>query len=116
MGRGVAVAEPKPVGLHAVRSQLGLDRKGFILAAPTTFDADATAEGVHHGVQVGADLQSKKADVITGIGDNGDFGIRFQGREMVQQPTGESSPPDAASQQRDAHVLILSGMPGCCDL
>ena len=59
-------------------------RKGFILAAPTTFDADATAEGVHHGVQVGADLQSKKADVITGIGDNGDFGIRFLRRTAAR--------------------------------
>jgi len=103
VGGRVPVTEPEPAGLHAVRRQLLLDREGLVLASPAALDADAVAEGVHHRVEVGADLQAEESDVVTGVADDGHLGTGRRRAQVVQQAAGESGPADSARQDRDAH-------------
>jgi hypothetical protein len=44
-------------------------------AAPPALGVDAAAEGVHHGVEVGADLEPVHPDVVGGVGDHRDLGV-----------------------------------------
>ncbi len=74
VGGEVPVAEAEPGRLHAVRRQLLLGVPGLVRAAPAALGVDAAAEGVHHGVQVGTDLQPVQPDVVGGVGHHGDLG------------------------------------------
>jgi hypothetical protein len=103
VGGRVAVTQPEPVGLHAVRRELVLDRERLVLAAPPALDADAVAEGVHHGVEVRADLQPEEADVVAGVSDDRDLRARGRRTQVVQEAAGEPRAADAARQDRDAH-------------
>ncbi len=71
----VAVAEAEPLGPDAVRRQFLLDREGLPGPAPALLLVDATAEGVHHGVEVGTDFQAEEMDVVAGVPDDGDLRV-----------------------------------------
>src|SRR5215510_10741607 len=67
--------------------------------APALVLVDATAEGVHDGVQVGGHVQAEQRDVIAGVADDGDLGLGGLGF----QPAQEAGGPDPARGHRDAH-------------
>src|SRR5262249_34955113 len=67
--------------------------------APALFLVDATAEGVHHGVEVGGHVQAKKGDVVAGVAYDGDLGIGSFGYEPAQ----EAGTPDATRGHGNAH-------------
>ena len=57
VGGDVAVAEAEPVGHRAVGGQFLLGVPGFVHPAPPAVGVDAAPQGVHAGVEVGADAQ-----------------------------------------------------------
>ena len=76
---------------------------------------DAAAEGVHHGVEVGADPQAEQRDVVGGVADDGDLGrvaavgaVRRVAGEVVPQAAQEPGSADAAREGRDPHPAILA--------
>src|SRR5665811_2319119 len=75
VGPEVEVAEAEPLRLRSVGRKLTLDGVGLVRAAPTLFLVDGATEGVHEGVEVGADSQSEEVDVVTGVTDHGDAGV-----------------------------------------
>ena len=75
VGGDVAVAEAEPGRLDAVRRQLLLDAPGLVAPAPAALGVDAVAEGVHHGVEVGADLEPVDPQVVGGVGDDRDLRV-----------------------------------------
>ena len=97
VGGDVPVAEAEPRRLAAVRRELLLDAPGLRAAAPPAVGVDAVAEGVHHGVQVGADLEPVQPQVVGGVGDHGDVEAADPGGRP-EQTLEESGPPDAAGQ------------------
>ena len=107
MGRGVAVSEAEPVGLDAVRRELLLDDERLVLASPPALGADAAAEGVHHGVEIGAHAQTEEPDVIAGVADDGHRRVApFGGvrrTEVVEKASGEPGTADTTREHRDAH-------------
>ena len=104
VGGDVLVAEAEPRRLHAVGRQLVLDGEGLALATPAALLADAVAEGVHDGVEVGAHAQAVHPDVVAGVADDGDLGVGPVGLQAAQ----EAGAADAAGEDRDAHPVILS--------
>lgn len=105
MRREVTVAEPEPLGSHAVRGEFLLDGEGLVGTSPALLLVDATAEGVHHRVEVGADLQPEQMDVVTGVADDSDVRVR----RGLLEATQESGTTDAAGQNHNAHADSLSG-------
>ncbi len=99
MGSDVAVAEGEPERLDLVRPQLVQHLPGLAGPAPAAFDVVAAAEGVQHGVEVRADPQPVEGDVVGGVHDDGDLGVR------VCRPDagGEPRSADASGENRDAH-------------
>ncbi len=75
MRREIAVAEPEPLGPDPVRGQLLLHGEGLAGPAPPLLLVDAAAEGVHHGVEVGTDLEAEQVDVVTRVPDDGDVRV-----------------------------------------
>ena len=104
VGGEVAVAEAEPLGSDAVRRELLLDREGLVRTPPALLLVDATAEGVHHGVEVGADLQPEQMDVVTGVADDRDVRV---GRGLLETAE-ETGAADAAGQNHNAHADSLS--------
>jgi len=51
-------------------------------------------------------------DVVAGVADDGDLGVRLVGRERPSQADQEARAADAAGQDRDAHRVILSEFRG----
>ena len=104
VGGEVAVAEAEPGRPHAVRRQLVLDHEGLVGAAPALLLVDAAAEGVHHGVEVGADPQPEQRDVVAGVADDGDVeGLVGAWRHRGEQAAQEPGPADAAGRDDDVH-------------
>ena len=87
--------QPEP----AVGLELGQDGERVGVPAPALLLADPAAERVHHGVQVGRDVQAEQGDVVPGIADDGDIGVRG----LSLQPAQEARGPDSACQHGDAH-------------
>ncbi len=73
MRGGVPIAQTEPGGFHPVGGELLLDREGLVGPAPALLLVDPTPQGVHHGVQVGADPETEEGDVVTGVADDGDL-------------------------------------------
>lgn len=73
MGGQVPVAEAEPVGLHAVAGQLLHGVPGFVAVPPAALGIDAAAQGVHAGVQVGADADPVHPGVVADVDDCGQF-------------------------------------------
>src|SRR5690606_34598716 len=74
MRRDVLVAERKPTRLGLVRRQFGAYGPRLIGPSPTAFRVRATAQRVHHAVQVGADAQPVQRDVIAHVHHGGHGG------------------------------------------
>jgi hypothetical protein len=106
VGGDVAVAEAEPRRLHAVRLQLGLRAPRLVAATPPALDVDAVAQGVHDGVEVGADLESVDPPVVGGVGDDGDLGVRGSPghdtrAEPVQEALDEPGPAHPSGEDGD---------------
>ena len=81
----VEVADLEPGGT-AEPADLIEEAPRVALAAPALRLRNDAREGVHDGVQVGADLQSVQPDVIRGVADHGDLIIREGGPQALQEP------------------------------
>jgi hypothetical protein len=106
VGRDVAVPEAEPRRLDAVRLELRARAPRLVAAAPPALDVDAVTEGVHHGVEVGADLEAVDPPVVGGVGHDGDLGVggpsRYDaGAEAVEEALEEAGPADAAGEDGD---------------
>src|SRR3954453_13728599 len=66
----VAVAEGEPVRTLAVGGELPGYREPPVRPAPPLALVDAAAQGVHDGVEVGADPQAVQRDVVGGVADD----------------------------------------------
>ena len=66
---------PNQVGSTPYAARSVLDAPGLLAPAPAALEVDAVAEGVHHGVEVGADLQAVHPDVVGGVGHDGDLRV-----------------------------------------
>ena len=115
MGGEVAVAEAEPVRLDAVGGQFLFRVPGFVAMAPSAFGVDTTAEGVHAGVQVGADANPEHPRVVTDVDHRSQvvFGIGCGSGELpgkLAQPEQslhaqqESGPADSADENGDLHT------------
>ena len=76
VGGQVTVAQPEPVRLHAVRREFLLGVPGFVAVAPPAFGVDTAAQGVHAGVEVGADAHAVHPGVVADVDDRGQFVCR----------------------------------------
>jgi hypothetical protein len=101
VGGQVAVAEPEPGRLDAVRRQLLLGVPGLVEPSPAAFVVDPRAEGVHDRVQVGAHLEAEQPDVIGRVGDDHHL---VGGSQDAQQAPHEAGTADATGQGRDLHA------------
>ncbi|MCO5606194.1 hypothetical protein L7F22_060381 [Adiantum nelumboides] len=112
VGGDVAVTQPEPGRLGAVGLQLGLDRPRLVRAAPALLGVDAAAEGVHAGVEIGADPQAVQPDVVADVDHGGDL-VRGLARphggqsERVLHALQEAGSADAADQNGDLHTATL---------
>ena len=102
MGAEIAVAEREP-GRVAVRRRLLQHPPGLVGPAPAAGLVVAAAQGVHHGVQVGADPQAVQGDVVPGVADDRDVGVREGGAGALDEP----GAPHAAGQDHDLHGVSL---------
>ena len=83
VGGQVAVAEPEPVGLHAVGGEFLFGVPGFVAMAPAALRVDAAAQGVHAGVEVGADPHAVHPGVVADVDDRGQFVLRLDCRRRT---------------------------------
>ncbi len=106
----VAVAEAEPIRLHAVGGEFLLGVPGFVAVAPAAFGVDAAAEGVHAGVEVGADAHAVHPGVVADVDDRGQRMIlcfpvcELAEAEQVLHPQQEARAADAADQNGDLHT------------
>jgi hypothetical protein len=112
MGGQVAVTELEPVGLHAVLREFFLGVPGFATMAPAAFRVDAATQGVHAGVQVGADPHPVHPRVVADVDDRGQLvftdgrrrrGELAQSKELLY-PEQEAGAANPADQNRDLHT------------
>jgi hypothetical protein len=112
----VPVAEPEPGRLHAVGRELGFGAPGLLPAPPTPLRIDAVAQGVHHSVEIRADLESVHPDVIGRVGHDRDLGRRVDAGEQsagdaVPQPLDEAGSAHASGEDGDpADRRAMSGL------
>jgi len=69
-------------------------------ASPALLLVDAAPERVHDRVQVGADPQPEKGDVVGGVADHGDLRVG----DGSAQPAQEAGGTDAAGGNHDMHA------------
>ncbi len=86
MGGQVAVAEPEPVGLHAVGGEFLLGMPGFVAVAPAALRVDAAAQGVHAGVEVGTDPHAEHPGVVADVDDGGQLVLAIGTLAELAQP------------------------------
>ena len=99
VGGDVPVAEGEPERLDPVRPQLVQHAPGLAGPAPAALGVGAAAEGVHHGVEVGADPQPVQGDVVGGVDDDRDVGVGV-GRADTGR---ETRPADTPGENHDLH-------------
>ena len=106
----IAVAEPEPVGLHSIGGEFLLGMPGFVAVAPPALGVDAAAEGVHAGVEVGADANAVHPRVVADVDDRRSRMIlwfpacELAEAEQVLDPQQESRTADSADQNGDLHT------------
>ncbi len=108
VGRDVEVTQAEPARPGTVGGKLGQDRTGVTGPAPALLLVDAAAEGVHDGVQVGGHVQAEQRDVVAGVADDGNLGVRYFRFQPAQEPGG----PDSARGHGDAHAGKSGNRPG----
>ena len=122
VGGDVAVAEAEPRRVGAVGGQLVAHRPGLARPAPAALGVDAAAEGVHAGVEVGADAQAVQPDVVADVDHGGDL-RRLRDRRQRARPRAGNGlrrrPPtrtvtftDASHVRRDAGDAVPTGVRG----
>ena len=68
------------------RSDDHLERgEALLREAPAALLVGQTGEGVHHGVEVGADVQAPVHEVVTGVDDHGERARGERARQAVEQ-------------------------------
>ncbi len=72
---------PNQVGSTPYAASSSLTLPGLVAPAPAALGVDAVAERVHHGVEVGADLEPVEPHVVGGVGDDGDLGVGRDSRQ-----------------------------------
>ena len=107
VGGDVEVAEAEPARFGAVGGQLLRDPPALTGPSPAAFGVVRAGQGVHHAVQVGADPQAVQGDVVAGVDDRGDVGIRVRPAHTLQEP----GTADAAGQHHDPHALQPTRFP-----
>ena len=111
--RDVPVAETEPGRFDAVRRELVLGVPRLLAPTPAAVGVDAVAEGVHHGVEIGADLEPVDPDVVPGVGHHGDLGVTLGAGHQPQQSLQEPGAADPAGQDRDPPREPGGGGTGC---
>jgi hypothetical protein len=76
----------------AVGCELVTDGKPLVGPAPALIGMDTAPECVHNRVKVGADPQPMQGDVVAGIADDGNLGVRQRGPQTEKEPR-TSDPP-----------------------
>src|SRR4029453_115557 len=104
MGAHIAVAKGEPGGLDPVGGQLLHHSPVLVLPAPTAYPIPAPAEGVHDRVEVRADPQTVKGDVVTSIGNHCEICRRIG----AASPEHELGAADATGQDHDPHRTSLA--------
>jgi hypothetical protein len=112
VGGEVTVTEFEPVGLHAVAHQFLFGMPGFVAVSPAALRVDAAAEGVHAGVEVGADTHPVHPGVVADVDDRTQLMVtggceRARKLAQTQQPLDtkqKAGAADAADQNRDLHI------------
>ena len=110
MRRQITVAQPEPIRLHAVGREFLLGMPGFVAVPPTPFRVDAAAEGVHAGVEVGADAHPEHPRVVTDVDHRGQLMRRLvtaaelAEAEQMLYPEQEARASHAAHQYSDFHT------------
>jgi hypothetical protein len=112
VGRDVPVAQAEPGRLHAVRRQLLLGVPGLLAPTPAALGVDAVAEGVHHGVEVGADLEPVHPEVVGGVGHDGDLALLAVAPRQLQHPLQEPGAADATGEHGDPPGERRGGVQG----
>ena len=100
VGGEIPVTEREPVRARAVGGQLVPDAEGLLGPPPALLLVDAAAQRVHDGVQVRADPQAEQRDVVAGVPDDGDLGVRGGLLQAAEEARGA----DAAREHGDAHT------------
>ena len=111
MGGQIAVAESEPIGLHAVGGEFLLGMPGFVAMAPAAFGVDTATEGVHAGVEVGADAHAVHPGVVADVDDGGQRMIlclrscrELAEAEQLLHAQQEACAADSADQNGDLHT------------
>src|SRR4029079_15835837 len=82
--REVAVAETEP-GLAAELLERAQEATGLGLAAPAADRAGQARQVVHHGVEVGCDVEAEVLEVVAGVGDHDQPLGRHRARETDRE-------------------------------
>ena len=69
MGGQVAVAQAEPIWLNAIGGEFFLRVPGLIAMPPSAFVVDASAQGVHAGIEIRADAHAEHPRVVADIDD-----------------------------------------------
>ena len=112
MGGQVPVAESEPIRRDAVGGQFLLGMPRFVTVTPAAFGIDTAAEGVHAGVEIGADAHPEHPRVVSHIDHGGQLVLRFgagigklpQPQQMLDAEQ-EAGATHAADQNCDLHAL-----------
>ena len=95
----VGVAETEPC-VFAVSFQHCERREGIVHDAPTGRGVRETREGVHHRIEVRADVDAEKLQIIGGVADDRQ---RIRRQDPVEA-VGEFGPADAPGKRDDVHA------------
>lgn len=98
----VTVTEAEPRRPDAVGRQLLAGVERLVRPTPALLGMDAAAEGVHHGVEVGAHVQPEQGHVVGGVPDHRDLAAWVRLGHLRQQAGEEPCGADSACQGRDA--------------
>jgi hypothetical protein len=94
----IAIAKPEPTRTDPKGGEFGSGVETLALASPAGFLVDYPAQGVHDGVQIGADSEPKEGCVIAGVGHDGDPGIRRDRAEASEK----SGPANSAREANNS--------------
>src|SRR3712207_9565531 len=86
---------------------LPISGEGLVGEAPPGLGVGHARQRVHHGIEVGADAQAPRVEVVGGVDDHGEVA----GRQDVLQARRELGPPDPARQGADLHARSPSDSP-----
>ena len=90
VGREIAIAESEPIRVGPVGGEFLFRAPGFVAPTPPAFGIDPAPEGVHTGVEVGADADAVHPGVVADVDHRGDpvrpLGVGIVGRGKCRRP------------------------------